>query len=368
MRQLKCVSSRIRPAMTVLPGLFSMILLAFANTGFAQQFAGQTVNVIVNFSAGGPTDIEARIVAAHLPKYLQGVNAVIVRNLGGGGGRIAVNQLGTASSTRDRLNIGYFTWNPIDQIIQEPTLLVRYNDLKVIAGVVQASLLYIRRDTPPGINKPADIARSPLIRVGTLGPTNRGWIRMRLALELLGVKYEAIPGYKGLSDIDIALQRNDVQMSTNALSGYFASTKPNLVDTGIAIPFLQYDRADGLPGRSPDLPDVPTFLELYKDVFGKDAMPSGEKWEMLQFLTRLLDTMFRSVFMAPGAPAPAVEEMRGAFAKLGKDPEFIAQYEKVAFSKLRFIMGAQAERVIAELDHIKPSMVSFLRKYMGMPQ
>ena len=368
MRQMTRTSSPVRTGIWLLLGLLSMILLALSNTSLAQQFAGQTVNVVVNFSAGGPTDIEARIVAAHLPKYLQGVTAVIVRNVGGGGGRIAVNQLGTATSTRDRLNIGYFTWNPVDQIIQEPTLLVRYNDLKVIAGVVQASLLYIRRDTPPGINRPADIARAPLIRVGTLGPTNRGWIRMRLALELLGVKYEAIPGYKGLSDIDVALQRNDVQMSTNAFSGYFASTKPNLVDAGIAIPFLQYDRADGLPGRSPELPDVPTFLELYKEVFGRDAMPSGEKWEMLQFLTRLLDSMFRSVFMAPNAPAAAVEEMRSAFAKLGRDPEFIAQYEKVAFSKLRFIMGAEAERVIAELDNIRPPMVSFLRKYMELPQ
>jgi tripartite-type tricarboxylate transporter receptor subunit TctC len=275
-----------------------------------------------------------------------------------------VNQLGAASSARDRLNIGYFTWNPVDQIIQEPTLHVRYNDLKVIAGVMQISLLYVRRDTPPGLAKPADIARAPLIRVGALGPTNRGWIRMRLALELLGAKYEAIPGYKGLSDIDLALQRNDVQMSTNALSGYFASTKPSLIDTGIAIPLLQYDRADGLPGRSPDLPDVPTFLEVYKEIHGKNAMPTGEKWQALQLLTRILDSMFRTVFMAPAAPAAAVEEMRGAFAKLGADPEFIAQYEKVAFSKLRFIMGAEAERIIAELGTIQPSMVDFLRKYI----
>lgn len=368
MRQMTTLSSRIRPAVMMLPALLAMILLAVANLSSAQNFSGQTLNVIVNYPAGGPSDIEARIVAAHLPKYLQGVNAVIVRNVGGGGGRIAVNQLGTVTSARDRLNIGYFTWNPIDQIVQEPILLVRYNDLKAIAGVAQAAVLYIRRDTPPGINKPADIARARLFRVGSLGPSNRGWIRMRLALELLGAKFEAIPGYKGLAEIDIALQRNDVQMSTNSLSGYFASTKPNLVDSGIVIPLLQYDRADGLTGRGPELPDVPTFLEVYKEIYGKDAMPSGEKWEMLQFLTRLLDNMYRTVFMAPNAPPSAVEEMRSAFAKLTKDPEFIAQYEKVAFTKPRFIMGPEAERVIAELANVKPSMVSFLRKYLEAPQ
>lgn len=345
-------------------GLFAAIVFCFANAAAAQQFAGQTVNVIVNFSAGGPADLEARIIAQHLPKYLPGVTAIVVRNVGGGGGRIGVNQLGSASSARDRLNIGYFTWTPVDQIIGEPTLLVRYNDLKVIAGVVQTTLLYIRRDTPPGIKRPSDVARARLIRVGTLGPSNRSTIRMRLALDLLGAKYDAIHGYKGLSDVDLALQRNDIQMTTNALSGYFASTKPNLVDSGIAMPLLQYDRADGLPGRSPELPDVPTFLEVYKEVFGKDAMPSGEKWQALQLLTRILDSMFRAVFMAPTAPAAAVEEMRGAFAKLGKDQDFIAQYEKIAFSKLRFTLGAEAERVITELGDVQPPMANFLRRYI----
>ena len=131
MRQLTRVSPGIRQAMTRLLGLFSLIMLVLLNDAFAQQFAGQTVNVIVNFTAGGPTDIEARIVAAHLPKYLQGVNAVIVRNVGGGGGRIAVNQLGTAASARDRLNIGYFTWNAYS--------LINYPD--IIVGMLTIGLL-----------------------------------------------------------------------------------------------------------------------------------------------------------------------------------------------------------------------------------
>lgn len=44
--------------------------------------------MIVNYTAGGPTDVEARVVAQHLPKHLQGVTSVVVRNVGGAGGRI----------------------------------------------------------------------------------------------------------------------------------------------------------------------------------------------------------------------------------------------------------------------------------------
>lgn len=340
-----------------------LLLLGFANSAAAQNFAGQPVTLIVNYSPGGPTDLEARILAQHLPKYLQGVDVVVVRNVSGGGGAIGVNQLGEASG-RERLNVGFFTWDPMSQILREPNLRVRFNDLKFIAGMRQTNLLYIRRDTAPGINKPADVAKARTFRAGSMSARDWSTLRQRLALDLLGAKYETISAYKGVRDVDTAIMQGDIQLMSNSLPGYFSFTKPNLVDKGIVMPLLQYDRADGLPGRSPDLPDVPAFLEVYKDVWGQGATPSGEKWQALQLLTRLMEKMTRTVFMPPAAPEPAVAEMRGALEKLSKDPQFIAQYEKIALTPPRFIIGAEGERVIAELGNVSPSMVSFFRQYI----
>ena len=114
-------------AMKFVYGLLAALplaLLSLGNAAFAQQFSGQVVTMIVNFSAGGPTDVEARLAARHLPKYLQAVRSIVVRNVGGGGGIIAVNQLGEASE-RDRLNVGFFTWGPLAQLIQDESLRVR---------------------------------------------------------------------------------------------------------------------------------------------------------------------------------------------------------------------------------------------------
>ncbi|MBI2318971.1 MAG: hypothetical protein HYU75_18750, partial [Betaproteobacteria bacterium] len=322
------------------------LFAALGNGALAQQFAGQVVTVIVNYSAGGPADIDARVIAKHLPKYLQGVASVVVRNVGGAGGRIGVNQLGEASA-KDRLLLGFFTWNPIDQIIQEPTLHVRYHDFKFIAGFQQPTVLYVRRDTAPGIARPADLPKALLFRAGALAPNSHSTIRMRLALDLLGAKYVTIPGYKGLYEVEVAVRQGDIQLSNTSLSSWSSSVKPNLVDTGIAMPVLQYDhsRADGTLGRSPDLPDIPTFIEVYKEIRGRDAMPAGEKWQGLQMLTRLMDSMYRTAFMPPIAPPAAVAEMRGAFEKLAKDPAYIADYEKVVKAKPRFILGAEGERI-----------------------
>jgi tripartite-type tricarboxylate transporter receptor subunit TctC len=350
---------------TLASSLFLAALFSFAPPLFAQNFSGRVVTMIVNYSPGGPTDIEARVVAKYLPKYLQGVRAVIVRNVPGAGGNIGVNQLGEQNAD-EKLNIGFFTWDPVDQLIQNKSLHVRYNDLKFIAAFRQVSLVYMRRDTLPGMSRPADIVKAKDIKAGALSPSNHATVRQRLALDLLGVRYETIPGYKGLRDIELAVQQGDLQLTNNSLPGWYSTIKPNLVDKGIVMPVFQYDvdRPDGSTGRSIDLPDVQAFTEVFKEVKGPTAMPSGERWEALQLLGRIMDSMYRTVFMPPHAPREAVEEMRAAFEKLAKDPEFIAAYEKIVRTKPNMIIGTPGETILADLGKVSPTILTFLRQYI----
>ena len=48
--------------------VFGMLALVFlAQEANAQFYKGKTITMIVNYPAGGPTDLEGRIVAQHLP-------------------------------------------------------------------------------------------------------------------------------------------------------------------------------------------------------------------------------------------------------------------------------------------------------------
>jgi tripartite-type tricarboxylate transporter receptor subunit TctC len=350
----------------LLRAVAALCLAVAAHCSCAQQFAGQDVNMVVNYTAGGPTDIEARLVAQFLPKFLAGVRAVVVRNVGGAGGNIGVNQLGNDTSGTDRLSIGFFTWDPMDQLIGNESLRVRYNDLRFVAGFKQVSLVYARKDIPPGLSRPEDIAKVVDATAAGLSPTNHATVRQRLALDLLGVKYRSVAGYRGLHDIELAIHRGEVNIANNSLPGWYATIKPQMVDTGLVIPLFQYDYGfpDGRDGRSPDLTDVPSFSELFHAVRGAGAAPSGEKWEALQLLSRIMDSMYRTVFMPPTAPPAAVEEMRVAFQKLSVDPEFIAAYEKVVRTKPRMIVGRDGDAIIQQLGSVQPSMVSFLKNYV----
>lgn len=339
-------------------------LLALAGaTAHAQYFSGQDVTMIVNYTAGGPTDIEARMVAQHLPKHLKGVRSVVVRNVGGAGGNIGVNQLGASS---DKYAIGFFTWDPVDQIVENKSLRVKYNDLKFVAGFQQVVLTYARKDTKPGLGKPADIVKAPLVRVGALSPSNHLTIRMRLAFDLLGINYEIIPGYRGLRDIEMAVHQGDLQVSGTSLPAWYATVKPNLADTGIVMPVFQFDAdlGNGKLGRSPDFPDVPSFTEVLREARGPEAQPSGQRWQSLLMLGRIMDAMYRTVFMPPSAAPEAVREMREAFEKLAQDPEFIAHYERTVKTRPRVLVGAKGEDIIGELGRIGPAQLTFMRTYV----
>ncbi|MBV7484896.1 hypothetical protein [Bordetella sp. BOR01] len=344
---------------TALAGL----ALFVTGTAWAQHFAGHDVTMIVNYTAGGPTDIEARMVAQFLPKHLKGVRSIVVLNVGGAGGNIGVNQLGASD---DKYTFGFFTWDPVDQIVENKALRVKYNDLKFVAGFQQVALTYARNDTKPGLKKPADIVKSPLVRVGALSPSNHQTTRMRLAFDLLGVNYELIPGYRGLRDIEMAVHQGDINVAGTSLPGWYATVKPNMADSGIVMPLFQFDSdlGNGKLDRNPDLPDMPSFLDVYRDAKGANAMPSGQRWESMLMLGRIMDAMYRTVFMTPAASPEAVHEMRQAFEGLAKDSDFIAQYERIVKTKPRVLVGEKGEDIIGELGRISPSQLAFLRDYV----
>ena len=82
---------------------FSMLLVLVAGLiplppgSFAAErpfYQGKNITFFINFSAGGPTDIEGRIVARHLARHIPGNPAIVVQNMSGGGGVTGINFLG----------------------------------------------------------------------------------------------------------------------------------------------------------------------------------------------------------------------------------------------------------------------------------
>ena len=64
----------------MLAGLAVLAAVASPGNAVAQFYKGKTMTMIINYPAGGPTDIEGRIIAQHLPAHIPGKPTIIVKN------------------------------------------------------------------------------------------------------------------------------------------------------------------------------------------------------------------------------------------------------------------------------------------------
>src|SRR5262245_17433051 len=78
-----------------LAAAFAALLLGVSNAA-AQTYPSRTITIVVPFSAGGPTDILARLLGQHMSQTLK--QQVVVENVTGGGGSIGSARVAKAAS------------------------------------------------------------------------------------------------------------------------------------------------------------------------------------------------------------------------------------------------------------------------------
>jgi tripartite-type tricarboxylate transporter receptor subunit TctC len=343
-------------------GLVIVVALAalFSGTAHAQFYKGKTITMIINYPAGGPTDIEGRIVAQHLPAHIAGKPNIIIKNVGGAGGVIGTNQLAEAAPNGETM--GFFTIDVVAQLLGNPALRVNYADFEMIAGVEEPLVAYARKDTPPGLKVATDIMQAHEFKALSLNAQNSNTINQALSLDLLGLKYRPIPAYRGLKEVETAILQNEGQMANTSLPGWTGSVEPAMGQLVIPLWQVAPRGKDGSYPRSPALPDLPTFEEFYMSVKG-GKKPSGFTYEVLRTSTDPMVGMFRTALMPPKTPSDALALMRAAFVDLWKNPEFIRDYSNVIKTKPIFVSGEQAQDIVAALSRVKPEIKAFLLDY-----
>ena len=343
---------------------FGMCLFfAPAYSAQAPFYQGKNITFLINFAAGGPTDIEGRIVARHLAKHIPGNPAIVVQNMSGAGGVTGLNFLGEAAK-KDALTVGYFTGPYNHHMMKSTTLRTDLMQLPFIASVGSVTVCYIRSDVPPGIKKPTDIAKAERFRAGGLSYDSNKDLRFRLAFDILGLKYDYVTGYNSSNDARLAVQRNEIQYHDENVPGYRGVVEPQLVKTGIVTPLYYHDviKPDGSMGKSPDYPELNSFTEIYTQIFGK--APTGIKYEALKAANMASQNLSRVALLTPNSPKEAVAALRQAFTSLSKDEEFIGEAKKAMRFQPRFDVGEDGERLRDKVLRAPEEVVEFVRQYI----
>jgi tripartite-type tricarboxylate transporter receptor subunit TctC len=151
-----------------------------------------------------------------------------------------------------------------------------------------------------------------------------------------GTQFKVIAGYKGTSDIDIALERGEVDGVALSWAPVTERARPEICQRRHHPVFAVAD------GRMKAIPDVPSMTE-----FGRDE---AEKTFLGVYTSS--GTIGRALVFPPGVPADRVAALRAAYEKTIRDPEFLAEV------KQRQIL----------LDPMSgPDLQAYVEKYMKTP-
>ena len=336
---------------------FALCASAFAATSaladpVADFYRGKSIRLIVGAAAGGGYDIPARLVANHMGKHIPGNPSFVVENMPGAASLIMTNYL-YARAPRDGTAMGM----PNNNIPLEPRLKqlsreggnVSFDVTKFnwLGSPVQEPQVLI---TLSSAAKTLDDLKSRKVIVGSTGTTADNYSVPALLNQILGTKMEIVTGYKGQSDIFLAMEQSEVQGNSTGLTNVLV-TKADWIKSGKATIILQL----GLE-RASELPQVATALEVAH---------TQETRELLR-LFLLKYRMARPLALPPDVPADRLKALNAAFDATMKDPAFLAEARQIGLD-INPVGGAEMTRLVNEIQAAPQATVERLQKLLAPP-
>jgi tripartite-type tricarboxylate transporter receptor subunit TctC len=280
-----------------------------AQQSVADFYKGKTVTLLLGTGPGGSYDLYARIFAEHLPRHIPGNPSIVIEHMPGAGGVNAGNHLygpGPQDGTKVLLSHAIILAE-----VLTPKAGVRFQSAKMNwLGTYDAIAHTMAFWHQSPVKAVADL-KNPDVIVGSFAKSHLTYQWPAMMRDALGLNFKIITGYPTGSTNNLAMERGEIH-------GWAASwenligTRPQWIKEKKVTLLMQF-----LLERKPQIPDVPTLLEL--------APP--DKKDMVEFMSAA--TPFgRAAVVGPGVPAERVAALRTAFEATVKDPAFLAMAEQ----------------------------------------
>ena len=311
----------------------------------ADFYRGKTVTIVVASGAGGGYDFFGRALAKHMGRHIPGNPTLIVQNMPGAGGARMVNYLYNVAP-QDGTAIGVpLAPAAMAQVLDPSPIKYDATKLHWIGNLENSvGILFVWHGSP--VKSVADVMTrvTPLAGSGKSSATYQIPV---LANVLLGTKFNVVLGYPGAAEMEIAIERGEVD-GRAATWQTLNATQPTWIKDGKARIVIQ-----SVLKRSPQLPDTPTYIELAK---------TDEARRIFEFLA-LQNTTGRTLIAPPGVPAARVEALRRAFDAVVKDPVMLSELTRAGMV-IEPNSGEEVQAVVERMIATPPDIVARMRKLL----
>jgi tripartite-type tricarboxylate transporter receptor subunit TctC len=327
---MECVMRRLVCAAALVASLI------FCAEASAETYPSRPITLIVPFGAGGPTDVIARVLAQRMGKSLG--QTIVVENVTGAAGTIAVNKAVHSPPDGYTLSIGHYGTHAVNALVYSlPFDVVK--DLEPVALIARSPYLIVEGSEIPA----ADIkglvtwlkAHPDKTLASTNGPGSAG--------QLLGIKFQRLTG---LQFRFIPYRGGDAASMQDVLAGRLPMKFAQPAD---ALPLVRSGRIKALAvtanaplAAAPEIPttDKEGLSGFHVSVWHGLWVPKGTP----PAIVAKLNAAVRTALAAP--------EIRTRLANLGQDIPLADQQTPQA---LRAQQQAEIEewRPIVEEEHIR---------------
>jgi tripartite-type tricarboxylate transporter receptor subunit TctC len=334
-----------------------LLLGAFATTGpvkadaVSDFFSRKTVTLIAGFPPGGGYDTYIRVLARHFGKFIPGNPSVVPSNLPGAGSMNLANRI-YKSDPNDGTVMGEFA----SSVVMEPLLgnkAALFDPTKfswigsmsqdvAYCGVLQTSgaaatfddmLKKGGKETIFGGGAPAAITyQHPMI-----------------LKNVLGAHIRVIPGYAGTRDIDLAMQRGEV----NGECGFYASSIKSQFHDDVKSGRMKLVIQMG-PEKSTEFGNIPSVYDYAR---------TDEDRAVLDIHFKQL-VLGRPLAGPPGIPPDRLKALRDAFAATMKDADFLAEANKVGLD-IDYASPEEVQNLLKHFATFSPAIFEKARRAIG---
>jgi len=312
----------------IIDSLLGSPLHAQASKNF---YEGKTITFLVGSSAGGGTDLTARLIARHLERYIPGKPRIDIANKPGAGGMIAANELYNLKKP-DGLSISTLNTGSLFATAtgNEAIKFELQKFIWVGQAFDDAQVVYLKTSTPytsfEAIRKANKEGKQPKMGAQALDHTSN--VVVKIVEQILGMDFQVIPGYPGTPQILLDIERGALDGRAQGI-GSLMATRREWTRNGY-IKML----ATSKKSRDTRIPEVPSMEEL---------APAGSKGLLSALYAG--QNLARSIVLPPAVPAERVKVLRDAFAAITKDDQFAKEADKLGL-EIGLIRGEEMNRDI----------------------
>ena len=161
---------------------------------------------------------------------------------------------------------------------------------------------------------------------------------------VFGTKFKLVMGYKGSAEAQLAVERGEVEGHSTSWTAVKVGHPDWLPDKTISI-LVQFSLK-----RHPELPDIPTAVDLARN---------DEEQQVLSAIMVAAE-VGSAFFTTPGVPPDRLAALRRAFDATMKDPEFLAEAEKMKVG-ISPMTGEELQKLVADVSNLSPDLLEKVR-------